>query len=129
MTGRFARFAVHESEVRRASGKMHPKLFSPPRNRKLSVELVAEDTNDKEIASRGVRVARRREKEALYGWAILAECVILRAGLAVNVDHRPKNHANITGWPENRRERKLKEKALADACQPRILETPMKVTV
>lgn len=128
MSGRFARFAVHESEVRRASGRMHPKLFSPPRNRKLSVELVADDTSDEEIAIRGVSVARRREKEALYGCAFLAECAIVGAGLAVNVDHKPKNHANIIGWPENRRERKLKEKALAEACQSRILATPINVT-
>lgn len=129
MSARFARFAVHDSEVRRAVGTVHPKLFSPPRDRKLSVELVSECTSDEEIATRGMRVVRRREKEALYGWAILAECAIARAGLAVNVDHRPKNHANITGWPESRRERKLKEKALADACQPTILNVPIKVDV
>ena len=124
----FARFAFHSNEVRPASNRIHPKLFSPPNNLRLSVEFVAGETTDSEVRARGVKAARRRGKPRLYGWACITECAIHRIGLQVAIDNNPINHANITGWPESRREQKLIEATLAKTCRPRILSPPIPVS-
>ena len=38
MSALYARFAVQKNEIRRTEGVVHPKIFSPPSNLKLSVE-------------------------------------------------------------------------------------------
>lgn len=58
----FVRFAFHRNEVKPASGQIHPKLFSPPSNLRLSMEFVVVETTDSEIRTRGVNAARRRGK-------------------------------------------------------------------
>lgn len=128
MNDYFVRFAFHSNECKTTSGQIHPKLFSPPRNLRLSVEFVAEETKDSEIRTRGMNAARRRGKPKLYGWACITECAVHKIGLQVIIDHDPPNHANITGWPESRREQKLMEVKLARTCQPRILSPPIPVS-
>lgn len=79
----FVRFAFHRNEVKPASGQIHPKLFSPPSNLRLSVEFVVEETTDSEIRTRGVNAARRRGKPTLYGWACITEYAVRKIGLQV----------------------------------------------
>ena len=125
MSALYARFAVQKNEIRRTEGVVHPKIFSPPSNLKLSVELVEEDISDLEFRDRGIAVARKRKKKKLYGWAVISECDIRSAGLRVVIDNNPKDHANILDWTDNRREQKRKEAVLAKACQSTILPKPI----
>ena len=89
MSALYASFAVQKNEIRRTEGVVPPKIFSPPSNLKLSVELVEEDTSDLEFRNRGIAVARERKKKKLYGWAVISECDIRNAGLRVVIDNNP----------------------------------------
>ena len=130
------RFVIERNKV--TTTKVKPKLFEPYQG-KVSV-FQTENWPKESIEKCGVTVARERDKEKLYGWAILRTGDIpeslhsdsLPLGstctLTVDVDNVPLGHANITGWPSDPDDVLDWQEVLADTSTLCLCSPPIKVT-
>ena len=123
--GSLARFAVESGRF--GASTVKPKLFEPNRNLELSVfgigGLVCAEVRDL-----GIAVARwHPTARQLHGWGEISEEAVASAELDIEYDNQPERHANITGWPEDIEERKLKQQLLASRAHPVKFDSPIPV--
>ena len=120
-----ARFAVESGRF--GASIVKPKLFEPNRNLELSVFGIG-GLGCAEIRDLGVEVARRHQTARhLHGWGEISEETVANAKLEVKYDNQPERHANITGWPEDRAERKQKQQLLAKYTRAVKFDSPFPV--
>ena len=122
-----ARFAFQNREVR--LGKpVHPCLFRPPANGRLSVSFIDGNTNQ-EITETGKDVGQRRadnenQTKTLYGWARLNRTAFTDLGLVLNPDN---SHVNVEGWPNNRLDKLDRAQKIARKSEPNRLTEPITI--
>lgn len=104
-----ARYVLQRSYFR-ADGTIKHNAFMPARDRNTSVFRISGLKNAQiwEIGNR--YVARQRP---LLGRAQLVAQNVFDNNLEVEPDEPPPQHANITGWPEDRSECKMLAQQLA----------------
>ena len=103
-----ARFALSRKHFRKSNLSVKPDAFFPPPDKKLSVTR-HRDATDLEIWNVGRMVALSREKE-LYGRADIQAFDFLEEKLDVLPDAiipENPNHANVTGWPNEKPMQKI----------------------
>ena len=121
--GLLARFALYRDRLK--AGGAARKLFEPDPQGNLSVFSIDGLPHDivREI---GRDVATRHPNaRRLYGWAEIGKADVESVGLSVDRDDNPPRHANVTGWPERREDRKEKANLLKNLCRPVRLDTPV----
>ena len=117
-----ARFAVESKKLTISSVNL--RLFQPNIKSKVSVFYI-DELDCPAICNIGVDVAKKRNKEKLYGWAEVSEKVILEENLEIERDDDPMYHANIIGWPEDLAKRKKKQQEIALLSKPVLLKSPI----
>ena len=110
-----ARFILQSSHVRRSDGTLKQDAFMPHPYTDLSVtrHLLA---TEPELWTVGQTVADIQSKR-LYGRGDVQALECEQLGMRVQADpvEGNSNHANITGWPQEKPEQKTKAQKLAAA--------------
>lgn len=117
-----ARYVLFSNHIRNSDMTVKPDAFIPHPNPELSVTRHIEATEE-ELWRAGAQVAGQRQR-TLHGRADVIVAVCLAEGLsvvAVPLEENP-NHADISGWPKDKAEQKMK--ALEIARQAKFQPTP-----
>lgn len=97
----FARFATRESYISQKTKLLKPAIFTPAKNKTLSVYDVL-SLSISEIKSIGFKKVVRNGKviKHIYGYAKTSGTHFTRNNLIISYNNIPKRHANIIGWPD-----------------------------
>lgn len=110
-----ARFLTQTNHFSPQSNSVKPRVFEPPDDLRLSVFRV--DGLDRQevwaIGQTNVISRMPPPRKTLYGMADILAFLFEGRNLHVDPDNNPPRHANITGWPEAKSERKLIAQELA----------------
>ena len=116
-----ARFIRFSGWLRRSDNTIKQDAFIPPRDLELSV-LRHLDLTEEEVWQSGQEIVGAPPKATLYGRADLQASVVRDQALEVRSDVPPKNHALITGWPDDKPKQKII--AMELATQSRYVPNP-----
>ncbi len=121
------RFAVEKKKM--TSDRVKAKLFEPNQGQ-VSVFRTQEWSRE-QIEDCGKNVARQRDKDKVYGWAILATGEVPKVPdvgpLYVEDDDAPPGHSNIVGWPEEKDDILNWQEVLAKHSEAVLLQQPLEV--
>ena len=116
---RISRFVFSERHMNRTKGQIKPAAFLPsPKNKSASV-LRTSDCPERRIWRIGeLFVARfRTDRPKLLARGDLRAEVVLKQGLGIVADPSPHpRHADVTNWPEDRAQQKIKAMVLAQSA-------------
>jgi hypothetical protein len=119
-----ARFIYQSSHIRPSDRTVKPNAFLPPANLLCSVTRHLQATED-ELWSVGKEGARTRNA-VLYGRADLQseDCTRQQLRVLKAPVHGNPNHANVTGWPDDKPAQKIIAQELAAAALLVFLPQP-----
>lgn len=127
-----ARFAVESNKVNKRR-QVHWKLFyiAAPRSTgqlELSFSRVG-DLERAGIIETGKEHVKNREddKDKLYGWSLTKRKDLEKFQLNIQDQSDPPRHSIVTGWPEDREERRDVAKELAQLAVGFLLPEPIQV--
>lgn len=123
-----ARFILFSKHIRANDGTIKPDALIPHPHRELSVTRHIDATQD-EIWEAGAAVARARSR-TLYGRADVAAHDFMEKLLVVKpdpiLDHPSlpdnPNHANVSGWPDDKGQQRLLAHEIA--ARASLVRTP-----
>lgn len=116
-----ARFIRFSKWLRRSNNTVRPDAFIPPPDSELSVFRHL-DLTEEELWQSGQEIVGVRPEATLHGRADLQASVVRDQALEVVPDVRSKNHAVITGWPDDKPKQKII--AMQLATQSRYVPNP-----
>lgn len=111
------RYILETGGFARTVGRVKPNVFLPAPNGQTSVYRITSLTLD-EIWNIGQKYVADERIKTLYGRGDIITSHILNIGLKVEPDtEKHFRHANITGWPDQKSEKKLIATKLAQKAQ------------
>ena len=129
MSNVFARFAVESGKITKPENQtptVHRKLFEPNSNQSVSVSRIDGLLCD-DVKREGVRVARERGRNHLYGWAEITRGVLQCLGFEIIEDSPPPLHFLLKKWPHEREDQLMLQRKLAQKSKAVLLKEKIAV--
>jgi len=110
-----SRFVVYNRWIRSSINKVKYAAFIPDKNGDTSVFRISGIT-DSEIWDIGNREVAPKRKRQILGRADIITSIVISKDLKVIPSEPPERHADITGWPEESKQKQIALE-LADEAQ------------
>ncbi|OHB75844.1 MAG: hypothetical protein A2Z34_05445 [Planctomycetes bacterium RBG_16_59_8] len=116
---RITRFVLYHGHFKKETGRVRPEAYTPSRKLKDISVYRTHRTSETDIWSIGEAYVSslRKDRKPVLARADLSAATITGVGLSVVPHPYPHpRHANVTGWPDDQSERKMKAVELANAA-------------
>lgn len=110
-----SRFVIYNRWIRSSINKVKYAAFIPDNNGDTSVFRISGIT-DNEIWAIGDREVAPKRKRPILGRADIITSIVISKDLKVIPSEPPERHADITGWPEESKQKQIALE-LADEAQ------------